>query len=307
MKLFFLAIIPCFIAVIIILFHEKFKKNNIKKNNTEIKKINNDYEEITSNREMEKKRKEDFPIDYNFYQMSIKENIFYISIAVIVIFIVGYIFYRSYLLSLIITPLAILYPKFKVKDLIKKRKNKLNLQFQEGLYALSSSISAGKSVEMAFKDSMKDLEILYVDPNTYIIKEFQYIIRKLEMNQTVEKALLDFSKRANLDDIDSFVDIFITAKRTGGNMVAIMRNTSDTIGDKIRIKQEIDTMIAQKKLEHKVLSVIPILMIVFLSWSAPDYMWLVFNTNIGRVLMTITVVLLVVAYFISKKIMDIEV
>lgn len=247
------------------------------------------------------------PIDYNQYCMSTKEKLFYTIVSAVVIFFLGYVFYRSYIFSAVLTPLGLLYPRFKKKNLIEKRKIELNLQFKEGLYALSSSLSAGKSIEMAFRESIKDLSILYPDPNTYIIKEFQYIVRRLDMNDTVEKALLDFAQRSHLDDVFSFTDVFITAKRTGGNMIATINNTSNVIGDKVRIKQEINTLMAQKKLEQKILTFIPILMILFLSWSAPDYMEIVFQTFLGRTLMTISVVMLTISYFISKKIMNIEV
>lgn len=246
-------------------------------------------------------------INYDEYKLSIKERIFFIIFAAIVIYVIGFIFYRSHILSSVLTSLALLYPRMRAKELMKKRKNEFNLQFKEGLYALSSSLSAGKSIEIAFQDALKDLAILYPDPNTYIIKEFEYIIRRIDMNETVEQALSDLSRRSHLEDVSSFVDVFITTKRTGGNIVNVIKNTSEVISDKVRIKQEIDTMVSQKKLEQKVLSFIPIFMILFLSWSAPDYMDMVFSTGLGRLLMTITVLILIVSYFISRKIMDIEV
>lgn len=246
-------------------------------------------------------------IDYNEYKLSIKERVFYIIVAAFIIYGIGFVFYRSHILSSILSLLAFFYPRIQAKELMKKRKNEFNLQFKEGLYALASSLSVGKSIEIAFEDALRDLCILYPDPNSYIINEFEYIVRRINMNETVEQALLDLSKRSHIQDVSSFVDVFITTKRTGGNMVKIIKNTSEVISDKIRIKQEIDTMISQKKLEQKVLNLIPIFMILFLSWSAPDYMDMVFNTGLGRLLMTITVLLLGISYFISKKIMDIEV
>ncbi|WP_432663221.1 type II secretion system F family protein [Wukongibacter baidiensis] len=249
----------------------------------------------------------DGPIDYDIYIMTIKERIFYIVIAATAIYIVGFIFYRSYIISALLTPLAILYPKLRTREIIRKRKNELNLQFKEALYALSSSLSAGKSIEMAFKDCLKDLIILYPVPDTYIIREFQYIIIKLDMNETVEDALMDFASRAHMEDVSNFVDVFATSKRTGGNIVEIIKNTSKVIADKIHIKNDIETMLAEKKFEQKLLNIIPIGLILILSSNASDYMEPVFNTTFGRAMMTVSIILLGTAYVISKKIMDIEV
>lgn len=246
-------------------------------------------------------------IDYDIYVMTGREKLLYICIAGLVIYIVGFIFYRSYLISALVTPLALIYPRIRTKEIIKKRKNELNLQFKEALYALSSSLSAGKSIEMAFRDCLGDLAILYPSCDTYIIQELQYIIRRLEMNQTVEEALSDFAQRSHLEDVSNFVDVFITCKRTGGNMIEIIKNTSNVIADKIHIKNDIATMLTEKKFEQKLLNIIPIALILMLSLNAKEYMQPVFNTGIGRIMMTISIVLLGVAYLISKRIMDIEV
>lgn len=247
------------------------------------------------------------PIDYNIYLMTIKEKIFYIVIAAAAIYIIGFIFYRNHIISAVLASLAVLYPRFRTKEIIKKRKNELNLQFKEALYALSSSLAAGKSIEMAFRDSLKDLIILYPVQDAYIIREFQYIIIRLEMNETIEDALMNFAQRADLEDISNFVDVFVTSKRTGGNIVEIIKNTSKVIADKIHIKNDIETILAEKKLEQKLLNVIPIVLILVLSLNAADYMEPVFNTTFGRAMMTVSIILLGAAFAISKKIMDIEV
>lgn len=246
-------------------------------------------------------------VDYNVYIMSKKERLLYALLAAVAIFTVGYIFYRSIILSALLCPLAILYPKYRTKELIAKRKSDLNLQFKDMLYSLSSSLSAGKAPESAMKDVQRDLAIQYPDPNTYILKEVEYIIRRIEMNETIEAAFENFAKRSHLEDIQSFADVFNSCKRSGGNIVEIIRNTSNIINDKIEIKQEIETLLSQKKFEQKILNIMPLAMIIILSVSAKDYMEPVFTTVAGRAVMTVSMLLLALAFFISNKIMDINI
>lgn len=246
-------------------------------------------------------------IDYDIYIMSNKERSFYICLAAAFLFFIAYVFYKSMLISVLVVPFAIFYPKMRNKDIVKKRKTELSLQFKEALYALSSSLIAGRSIESAFKEALKDLTLIYPDPNAYIIKEFEYITRRIEMNEPIEDVLNDFAGRAHLEDIDNFVDVFIIGKRTGGNIIEIIKNTSNIIGDKLNIKQEIDTLLAERKFEQKVLNIMPIAMILLLTWTTGDYMAPVFETFAGRIAMTVAVLLLGLAYFISKKIISIEV
>jgi tight adherence protein B len=245
--------------------------------------------------------------DYGEYIMSFRERLVYTSAAVVFAFVIGFIFYHNVIFSFLLTPFALFYPRIRTKEIIKKRKNELNLQFKEMLYSLSSSLSAGKSVETSFKEVLKDLTVLYPNPDTYIIREAELIVRRIEMNETVESALEDFSQRSHLEDVQNFCDILNTCKRTGGNMIEIIKNTSNIINDKIEIKEEINTLLASKKFEQKVLTAMPILMIVLLSVSAEDYMAPVFDKIVGRIVMTIAIAIIVLGYFLSKKIMNIKV
>jgi tight adherence protein B len=203
--------------------------------------------------------------------------------------------------------LSLFYPRIKIKEIVVNRKRRLVVQFKEALYSISTSLSAGMSIETALKFALKDLEIIYHDPDTHIIKEIGYVVKKIEMNETVEGAFSEFAARSNLEDVISFADVLHTCKRTGGNLVEVIKSTSAIISDKITIKQEIDTMLSEKRLEQKVMSLMPLIMVVFLTISGGDYMDPIFNTAIGRVIMTIAAVLVAIAYLISKKIMEIKV
>lgn len=245
--------------------------------------------------------------DYNKYEMTATEKYVCRFIGTAFFFSLAYIFYQRIGLALLIAPIGLLYPRIRTKAIIKKRKRELNNQFKDALYSLASSLNAGISFEMAIKGVIKDLSLMYPDPEAFIISEFLAIHHKLEMNETVEEGLIDLAKRAHLEDIDNFVDVFIISKRSGGNLLQIIQNTSDIINEKIMLRQEIETLLAQRKYEQKVLNIMPPLLIVFLSWSTGDYMEPIFSSAQGRLLMTVAFILLGAAYYLSAKIMSIEV
>lgn len=245
--------------------------------------------------------------DYSIYVMTVKEKLLYILSAAAVIYVTVFIFYRSHIISILFLPLAFFYPGIRTKEIINKRRCELNIQFKDMLYSLSSSLSAGKSVEKAFGEILNDLAILYPNPDTDILKEVRYIIKKLELNETIETALSDFARRARLDDIDNFTDVFHTCKRAGGNLVQVIGNTTNIINDKIEIQQEIDTLLAERRMEQKILNILPVGLVLLLSISAADYIEPVFNTAAGKIVMSISLLLLAGAYLISRKIMNIKV
>ncbi|MDX9871727.1 MAG: type II secretion system F family protein [Clostridia bacterium] len=246
-------------------------------------------------------------LDYRIYVLSPGEKILYMLQAAAFLFLLSLCFYHSLVLSALAASFALFYPRLKAKDLLRKRQDALNLQFRDALYALASSVSAGKSVEGAFKDAAQELYLLYPDEDTYIVREFTAIAARIEMNETVEEAIRDLAERSGLADIRSFADVFGAGKRSGGDMVEIISNTSQVIGEKLRIREEINTLLAQRKFEQKVMNAMPVVLLLLLTWSTGDYMAPVFKTVFGRLVMTVAVILLAAAWYISKRISEIEV
>jgi tight adherence protein B len=245
-------------------------------------------------------------VDYDTYKMKSIEHALALLVAMLALFAIGTIFYRSFILALIITPLGLFYPKIRTKQIIRKRKTELRLQFKDALQSLSSSLHAGKSFELAMRNAIADLLIQY-EANAYIIKEFEIIVRKLESNETIEKAFEEFAKRSGIEEIQSFAEILETCKRTGGNLISAIKSSTDIISDKIEVLNDIGSILSEKKLEQNILSSMPILLILMLSTSARDFMQPVFTGITGRVVMTVSLTLFVIAYFISEKITNIEV
>ncbi|MCD7905117.1 MAG: type II secretion system F family protein [Clostridiales bacterium] len=246
-------------------------------------------------------------IDYDIYIMSKREKVLTIIIAYAVIFAVGMVFYHNIILSLILGLFAFKYPALRVKSIIKKRKGELNMQFRDLLYSVSSSMEAGRSLEMAFKDALRDLAIIYPNSETSIIRETTFIVRKIEMNEPVEQAITEFADRAHIEDIENFADIIKVCKRTGGNLAEVIRSTSNVIGEKIDTKRDIETTITGKKFESRIMSVMPIFMVAILSLSSPEFMAPMFNAAAGVVVMTTAIFIFVGAFLISEKIVDINV
>ncbi len=245
-------------------------------------------------------------IDYDLYTIPIKMKIIYSLMAAILIFAVSYLFYRSIILALILCPLGILYLKYKQGKIIVKRRNELNIQFKDLLISLSSSLCAGRALENAFETALEDLLVLYPSDEAYIIKETKIIIHKLSYNITIEEAISDFARRAKIDDIKNFSDVITICKRTGGNLIEAIKNSAGIISDKIEMKQEIETLLSSRKFEQKILNLMPIGMVFVLSVTAADYIEPVFNTPQGRGAMTACLILLITAFLISNKIMNIK-
>ncbi|MGO4494324.1 type II secretion system F family protein [Paenibacillus sp. 2RAB27] len=245
-------------------------------------------------------------IDYNEYHLSSKERIAAIIMLGLPAFMIGYIFYQNVILAAALASTGFLFPRYRRQQLIQKRKNMLYVQFKQALSCLSSSMTVGKSIESAFREAWEDLKLLYPDPACLIVVEFGLICRKVENGEPIETALRHFADRSHLEDILSFSDVFLTCKRTGGNLVEVMKRTATVISEKLDITQEISVMVAQKRFESRVLVVAPILIVAVLAFSSPDYMVPLYRGS-GILIMTVCLLFLGACYVLTQKIMNIKV
>lgn len=245
-------------------------------------------------------------IFYSIYRMTLRERSLAVLSAAAFLMLIGFVFYRSFLLAACLTPFSLFYPAIKTRKIIHRRKQELKLQFKDALQSVAASLHSGRSLESAIERAVPDLMIQY-EQEDYIIKEFQSIIRRLEANETIEAAFREFAVRSDLEEIQSFAEVLEVCKRTGGNLILAIKSSTEVIADKIEVLNEIEAILAQKKLEQKILTVLPVGIILMLSFQAEEFMRPVFTQAIGRIVMTISILMFAAAYFIAAKITDIEV
>ncbi|MDQ8736004.1 type II secretion system F family protein [Paenibacillus sp. LHD-38] len=243
--------------------------------------------------------------DYGHYHLSRKQFIFAAIAAGLIIYMAAYLFYHSALVSFAASGFGIIAPRFRRRSLLQQRKERLKLQFKEALFSLTSSLAAGRSLENAFLATLDDLKLLYPDPRTELLLEFQIVRFRLENAEPLEYALRNFADRAGVDEINQFVDALAACKRSGGDLLEVMKRTSVIIGEKLEIEQEIAVMIAQKRFEGRIMMAVPFVFLAFLSLAAPDYMAPLYG-GIGYLLLTAALLLLLFCFWAMAKMMRIQ-
>ncbi|GGG04856.1 type II secretion system F family protein [Paenibacillus abyssi] len=243
--------------------------------------------------------------DYAVYNLSRPQFVLSIAVGAAISFLAAYIFYHSAAAAIVFSAAGLLAPRVYRQVLLKKRTEQLKQQFKEALFSLTSSLAAGRSVENAFRMIPVDLKLIYPDPGTDIVREFEVIRFRLENGEPLERSLRDFSDRAALDDIKHFVDVFCIGKRSGGDLIEVIRQTSSIIGEKLEIQLEIAVMIAQKRFESRIMMAVPFVFLAFLSYAAPDYMAPLYE-GAGYVMLTLALLLLAGCYWFIIKLMNIK-
>ena len=246
------------------------------------------------------------PENYFTYKLSKEEVKYYYSISILSLFTLGYLFYSNIIISLIISANTIFVIKIYKKIRLSKVRKDLNFQFKDLLFSISSSISAGRHIGEALLDAKDNLKLIYREDDYISIELEKISSRIINSKESIELILIDFSKKCDIDDITNFVDILLTCRKTGGDINKVIIKSCNVIMDKISMQKELEMLTAQKKLEGKILAIIPIATIIILRITSQDYISVLYTSFVGRVIMTLALAGMLFAYILIIKITTVD-
>ena len=144
-----------------------------------------------------------------------------------------------------------------------------------------------------------------------IVSPFLKVRRKdlgdqTSLNVPIETLLLDLGHRTHIEDIRNFAEVFQTAKRTGGDLIAIIRNAVTSIQMKKETSEEIEANLSGKASEQKIMSAAPIFLIAYTSLTSPGFLDVCYHNTLGIAIMTGCLLIYAAAFLWGRKIMQIE-
>ena len=245
-------------------------------------------------------------LDYGRYRLTLRQWCFVGVKTVVLFLIVGYLFYNSpYIFILFIPGLAVM-TFMEKKRCIRQRRHCLTQQFKEGMILLYSYVSTGSTLEQAFCRAGEELLRTFKKDDD-IVREFEEIRRKLGMNITVEDCVADFARRSHQEDIESFAQVIAIAKRGGGSMSQIMKNSVETIKNKIESEAQIRTILSARSGEFKLMVLIPLGVMLYMRIFSSGFMDVLYGNGAGILFMTICLGVYGGAILWGMKILDIQV
>lgn len=221
-------------------------------------------------------------------------------------FVLLYLFYRSWLVCFIggLAGMAgfLMYRK---RVLLEKQRWSLMVEFKDVMDSMVSALAAGYSMENAVTESYHDLKLIK-ECETPMIKELGQIRKQLQLKRTLDELLMDLGRRSGVEEIIVFAQIYATARKSGGNLVQIMKRTAANIGEKIELQREIQTMIAGKKLEATCMMVIPLGIIAYLQICSPGFLDPLYHNVVGILFMSAALSVYILGVLWSHYIINIS-
>ena len=192
------------------------------------------------------------------------------------------------------------FPLMYVKRLKKRRIRRFEEQFPEAIDLLGRSIRAGH----AFPTGLKVVGEESPDP---MATEFRQIFDEQKFGLPLEDSLLGLADRIDLVDVRIFVTAILIQREVGGNLAEILDKISYTIRERFSLHRQIRVYTAQGRLTGYILAALPILLGLAITALNPEYMAILFEEPMGKVLIAAAAALQFLGFLLIRRIIDIEI
>lgn len=221
-------------------------------------------------------------MDYRKYRLSPWEKGRCLAMAAGLCAAIAFLFYQS-MWGLVLVPfLYFILRRRAVRAGQERVQEELARSFLDALRTVSAALLAGFSMENAWREAQKEIGALYGKEEP-LYRELEEINQSVSLNIPLEKLIEGFAVRSGNADIASFSEVFAFAKRSGGNFVTIIEGTTEHMRAKYETEREIRVLVASRRMEQKIMNVIPMLILAYLKVTSMDFLDILYG-NVGGVL-----------------------
>lgn len=218
-----------------------------------------------------------------------------------------WLFYDRIWLAAFLWPLLVPWMRHRRAYLAAREKEEIRRDVREMMLFVSNGLSVGYSLENALKAAYRDMKANRGDHPGKLVMELEVLTEALKLNAGADRLLLEMSERIDLEELRQFAEIVSIVKRNGGNLIEILGRTAEHLSQSLQIKEEIKTATAAKRMEKKVMSVMPYFILIYVRITNQGYFQVLYDTIPGMILSTVCLASLTAAGLWAERVVMIEI
>lgn len=168
---------------------------------------------------------------------------------------------------------ASLYVQFKAN----RRMKQFTDQLGDAIAMMSNAIKSGFTFQQA-------MDIVAKEIKGPISEEFVRALNEIQLGVTLEEALEGICQRVKDDDFEMVAMSVVIQRQVGGNLSQILDTVGETIRDRIKLKGEIKSLIAEGVISGWTIALLPVIVGLFCNAMNPDYFKGMLDTDFGKYL-----------------------
>jgi tight adherence protein B len=191
-------------------------------------------------------------------------------------------------------------PRLVVDLMEAARVKKYQDQMVDGLNLLSNGIRAGLSMPQAIGMVVDEMP-------PPLSQEFNLILQQAKIGVPLDEAMENLNKRMKTEDNQMFVTSVNILRESGGNLAETFDTIISVIRERIRLKQKIETYVAQGMFQGIVIFLMPYVMLGVNAAGNPEFLVKLFTTPVGIIMFLLILGFSCLGLWVIKKIVSIKV
>jgi tight adherence protein B len=178
-------------------------------------------------------------------------------------------------------------------------RRRFEAQLPDVLDLAASSMEAGHSLLTA-------LQLVAEDADEPVGTELQRVLAETQVGRPLLDALDAMATRLDCPDFTWTVEGVRIQLEVGGRLAEMLRTLASFMRAREEVRRELRALVAEGKLSAYVLAALPVLMLVFMRFAAPDYVGMLWTTGAGRAMLAAAALLMAGASAVMARIVRLE-
>lgn len=192
------------------------------------------------------------------------------------------------------------FPHAIIKLMTKRRQKKFIGQFPDAIDLIVRGLKSGLPVTESIKVVAQEID-------KPVGEEFQLIVDKLGVGETLEQALWDVAARIDTPEIKFFVVALSVQRETGGNLAETLENLSDVLRKRRQMKMKIKALASEPKASAMILGALPFIMFALISAVNSEYTTVLITDPRGHKLIAIGLTSQLIGILVMVKMVNFEI
>lgn len=181
----------------------------------------------------------------------------------------------------------------------KNKRNKIEDGLLQAIVIMNSAFKSGKNIYQA-------INIVKTSLPSPIKEEFEIISKDINYGLDLTTVFERFYNRVKVEEVKYITSSLSLLNKTGGNIVTVFNMIEKHFYDKLKIKNELNSLTSSSKMLYRMLIFIPFIFVFTIYSLNPNYFKPLVTTNLGFALDIIMLILYVIYILVIKKITKVE-
>jgi tight adherence protein B len=190
-------------------------------------------------------------------------------------------------------------PQWVLAFLKKRRERKFIEHFPDTVDIIVRGIKAG----LPLNDSLR---IIVSDSPEPIRSEFKAIVDTQAIGMPIGEACLELYQSIPLPEANFFGIVISIQQKSGGNLSEALGNLSKVLRERKKLKSKIISVSQEAKASAAIIGALPPVVMLLVYISSPDYISLLWQTPIGRVMLACCATWMTIGVLVMRKMINFQ-